>query len=338
MTRLKRSFSSSALLLIIITVLELSCRSRCWEISSLPSYPRQITQETNPFLGSESCSSSTTRRGFCTSSATSVLVGAAGLSSSNLLLPPNAATAAYGSLATKLSKKDPSALVSSIFNVPPSMQVYPEFLRGTWQVTCKYGGYLFPSKKIPRERLTANAQIPGFQKCSIAALSDIGKESFDYTLSIDEATGVEDRTTSLTTQINANLGYSAVSEILYNPKSNANRLSIDFVEYRTRNAERIELFVNGRESEYVPETQVFVCSEYLRQVTFGTGSTQGVPRQAATNYAHFWTWKKNADDPSVVTGNLLTAAYLDPQDPLFFDEPSRPVAVYSHVLKAVKVA
>jgi hypothetical protein len=339
MARLKRSFSLGALLLIIITVLELSCRSRCWEIRvpSLPSYPRQITQETNPFLGSNSRSSPTTRRGFCTSSATSLLVGAAGLSSSNLLLPPDAATAATGSLATKLSKQDPAALVSSIFNIPPSTQVYPEFLRGTWQVTCRYGGYLFPSQKIPREQLTANAQIPGFQKCSIVALSDVGKESFDYTLSIDEATGVEDRATSLTTQINANLGYSAVSEILYNPKSNPNRLSIDFVEYRTRNAERIELFVNGRESEFVPETQVFVCSEYLRQVTFGTGSTVGVPRQAATNYAHFWTWKKNADDPSVVTGNLLTAAYLDPQDPLFFDEPSRPVAVYSHVLKGVKV-
>lgn len=266
-----------------------------------------------------------------------MLVGAAGVASSNLLLPPSTATAAGGSLATKLSKRDPAALVNSIFNVPPSAQVYPEFMRGTWKVTCKYSGYLFPSQKIPRDKLTANALIPGFQKCSIATLSDVGKESYDYTLAIDESTGLEDRVHSFTTQINANLGYEAVSEVLYNPKANANRLSLIFSEYRTKNAERIELFANGRESEYIPETQVFVCSEYLRQVTFGTGSNVGVPRQAVTNYAHFWTWRKNAENANVVTGNLLTAAYLDPQDAMFFDEPSKPVAVYSHVLTGTKV-
>ena len=29
--------------------------------------------------------------------------------------------------------------------------------------------------------------------------------------------------------------------------------------------------------------------------------------------------------------------YLDPQDPLFFDEPSKPVVVYSHVITGTKV-
>lgn len=256
--------------------------------------------------------------------------------STSALCLPSPANAATGSLAEKLSKRDPAVLVNSIFNVPPSAQIYPDFLRGTWNISCKYGGYLFPSKKVSRERLTSNYGIPGFQKCSIVALSDVGKETFDYKLSIDERTGLEDRVTSLTTQINANLGYSAVGEILYNQKSNPNRLSIAFVEYKTRNAERIELFFNGRESEFVPETNAFVCSEYMRQVTFGTGKDPGVPRQAVTNYAHFWTWKKT-DDPSIVTGNLLTAAYLDPQDPMYFDEPARPVAVYSHILKGTKL-
>ncbi|CAJ1951416.1 unnamed protein product [Cylindrotheca closterium] len=266
----------------------------------------------------------------------SLLVGAAALSTSNAILGTLPAQAATGNLASKLSQRDPAALANSIFNIPPQTQVYPDFMHGTWKIKCNYAGFLFPSKKISREKLISNAQIPGFQKCSIVALSDIGKDSFDYTLSIDPTSGLEDRIQTLTTQVNSNLGYDAVAAVKYNAKSNPNRISIDFDEYRTINAERVELFANGRESEWIPETKTFVCSEYLRQVTFGTGSSVGIPRQVATNYAHFWTWKQDSEDPNVISGNLLTAAYLDPQDSMFFDEPSKPVAVYSHVLKGVK--
>jgi len=277
--------------------------------------------------------SCTNRREF-TASAVSAIAS----SSSSILLPSavNAVAVNTDSLASRLSKKDPSVLVNSIFNIPPTSQVFPEFMRGSWDMTCKYGGYLFPSQKISRERLAKNFQIPGFQKCSIVAVSDVGKETVGYTMKIDEKTGLEDRKVTLMSQINANLGYSSVTDILYNPKSNPNRLSIDFVEYRTKNAERVELFFNARESQFVPETGTFVCSEHARQVTFGTGSEPGVPRQVTTNYAHFWTWKKNSNNPSILTGNLLTAAFLDPQDPMFFEEPSKPVAVFSHILSGVK--
>lgn len=257
------------------------------------------------------------------------------------LASPTCAVSATGSLAERLSKKDPDLLANSVFNLPPPAQVYPPFMRGKWDITLKYGGYLFPSQKILRERLTADAQIPGFQKCSIAALSDVGKESVHYAFEIDRDTGLEDRNTTLTTSINAHLGYPAVQQVLYNPKANANRLSIVFYEYRTTNAERVELFCNGRESELVQRVeangdarQIFVCSEYIRQVTFGTGSQVGIPRQVGTNYAHFWTWKETPNDPDTLTGNLLTAGYLDPQDSLFFEEPSKPVAVYSHFITA----
>ena len=262
-------------------------------------------------------------------------------SSGSILLPSDTAEAvggggAGGGLAFKLSKRDPAALSNSVFNVPPGVQVYPDFLRGEWDISCKFGGFLFPSKKIPRERITANTQIPGFQKCSIAAICDVGKDA-SYRMKIDETTGLEDREYTLKSQIDNYLGYSAVAEVLYNAKANPNRISIDFIEYKTKNAERIELFCNARESEMVPETGVFVCSEYTRQVTFGTGSEVGIPRQAVGNYAHFWTFKKNEADPNKLSGNLLTAGYLDPQDPLFFDEPSKPVIVYSHVITGTKV-
>jgi len=240
------------------------------------------------------------------------------------------------SLATKLSKKDPAALKNSVFNLPPSAQIFPDWMKGSWQVTSKYGGYLFPSKAIPRDRLTQDFAIPGFQKCSIAGTSDVGLDRVDYQMTILE-NGLEDRQSTLASQINAHLGYDAVAHVLYDARSNPNRISVDFVDYKTINAERIELFINGREQEVVHRDGVptFLHSEYTRQVTFGTGSTVGIPRQVGGNYAHFWTWRQV--DENHLTGNLLTAAYLDPQDSLFFDEPSKPVAVYSHVLSATRI-
>ena len=277
-----------------------------------------------------------TRRDF----ASKGLIGSSVLAS--LALPADAASP---SLAQKLSLRDPSALTNSVFNIPPSTQVYPQFMRGSWNVTLQYSGYIFPSQRIPRSRLTTNPQIPGFQKCSIAALSDVGKEVVHFTLKIDEITGFEDRKTSLTTSINDHLGYPAVEDIIYNPKANPNRLSLVFYGYKTTNAERIELFCNGRESELIKSENglegrgdIFVCSEYVRQVTFSGGSQVGIPRQVGTNYAHFWTWKEiPGSGNDMITGNLLTACYLDPQDSMFFEEPSKPVAVFSHVIKAERI-
>ena len=269
---------------------------------------------------------------------------AAGLASSSLLLTSKApAASAADSLAARLSKRDASVLQNRLFNVPPSAQVFPEFLRGDWRVQSKFSGYLFPSKAISKERLTQNFGIAGFQKCSIANTADVGKENVSYNYRIDPQTGLEDRAYNFQQQIDAYLGYPAVRKVLYDGRSNPNRIGIDFIDYKTINAERIELFFNARESETytlslddTTTIPVFVCAEYLRQVTFGTGSTVGVPRQVVTNYANFWTWRPDDENGSGLKGNLLTCAYLDPQDAMYFQEPNKPVAVYSHVLKATR--
>lgn len=242
------------------------------------------------------------------------------------------------SLAVKLSKKDPAALKNSVFNIPPPAQIYPDWMKGSWKVTSQFGGYLFPSQTISRDRLTQDVVIPGFQKCSIAATSDIGLDRVEYEMTILD-NGLEDRRSTLSSQINGYLGYNAVTDVLYDPASNPNRLSVDFVDYKTVNAERIELFCNGRERQLVDRADgmpIFLHSEYIRQVTFGAGSTVGIPRQVGGNYGHFWTWRQI--DERHLTGNLLTAAYLDPQDSLFFLEPSKPVAVYSHILSAERMS
>lgn len=253
------------------------------------------------------------------------------------------------SLATKLSKRDPAALKNSVFNIPPSAQVYPSFMRGDWEVSLSFAGYIFPSKTIPKEKIVGNVDIPGFQKCSIASVADIGKEQIKYRMKISKETGLEDRRVTLESSIDSHLGYKAIQDVLYDPLVNPNRISIDFVPNRTRNANRIELFCNARESELVrnPNTagdnygsssslSIFVNSEYMRQVTFGLSQEFGIARQVVGNYAHFWTWREQPGG-DLLTGNLLTAVYLDPQDALFFNEPSKPVAVFSHEIIANRV-
>jgi hypothetical protein len=243
-------------------------------------------------------------------------------------------------LASKLVQRDPSLLRNKVFNIPPGVQVFPTWMRGSWRVHSQFSGYLFPSTRISRDRLTKDFVIPGFQKCSIAQISDVGKEKVEYDFKIYSQNGWEDRKSNFKEAIDAYLGYSSVNEVIYDGKKNPNRISIDFNDYRTINAERIELFCNARESEeYTRDdgVQIFVHSEYMRQVTFGTGDTydplgNGVPRQVGTNYGLFWTWKRVNDKE--LAGNLLTAAYLDPQDALYFEEPVRPVVVYSNVFSA----
>jgi len=244
------------------------------------------------------------------------------------------------SLAAKLSKRDASALKNSVFNIPPSTQKFPDFMKGEWEVTLKFAGYLFPSKTIPKDDIVKNVNIPGFQKCSIAAIADVGRDITTYNMKIGKD-GFEDRVLTLTGSINSHLGYGAVEGVKYDQANNPNRLSIDFTKNRTRNAERIELFCNARENELVvnpnDETKsIFVNSEYIRQVTFSLSQEFGVARQVIGNYAHFFTWKEGSGNN--LTGNILTATYIDPQDAMFFQEPSKPVSIYSHQLSAKRIA
>lgn len=316
----------------------------CCLVSTSLALSTRPTRSDIPLATGNEClpETCTSRRDALTSAMGTAAAAGTRILASTTFSPAPAAAAATAGLASRLSQGDPALLKNSVFNIPPRATVYPEFLRGDWDVQMTFRGFLFPSAAIAKDKLVANANVPGFQKLSIAHVADVGRDSTNFKMSIDRSSGLEDRQRSLATSIDAHLGYEAVREVLYDPRENANRLSVDFIPNRTRNANRIELFCNARESELVPAGStasgrtVFVCSEYIRQVTFGLSQEFGVARQVSGNYAHFWTWRAGADGDAagVVTGNLLTAAYLDAQDPMFFEEPSKPVVVYSHDLTA----
>ena len=101
---------------------------------------------------------------------------------------PSTSNAASSGLAAKLSARDPSQLKNSVFNIPPNPQTLPQFLHGSWDVTMKFRGFIFPSTNIAKDKLIANVGIPGFQKLSIAAVGDVGRETTTYQMNIDPKT------------------------------------------------------------------------------------------------------------------------------------------------------
>ena len=65
-------------------------------------------------------------------------------------------------------------------------------------------------------------------------------------------------------------------------------------------------------------------------MTFGGPTLQNpnVPRIIIGEYQHFFTWRRVSAD--AVKGNVLTAVYIVPGDPLFDAAFDMPVVIYSH--------
>ena len=107
---------------------------------------------------------------------------------------------------------------------------------------------------------------------------------------------------------------------------NPNRIKLVFAPGLTQNAERIELFLNTRESE-APSPDLFYTAEEMRQVTFSrSGSVNG-------EYAHFASYRRLPSGNVDMT--VLTAVYSDPlQLERFVVKvgPNRPLILFSHQL------
>lgn len=76
---------------------------------------------------------------------------------------------------------------------------------------------------------------------------------------------VEDVRFNLASVVDNSLGSKSVETVEYDASKDASRISIIFTQGKTRNAERIELFLNSVESEETENT--FVCSQLFRQVS-----------------------------------------------------------------------
>ena len=263
--------------------------------------------------------------------------------------PP--AFAASNSIKERLDARNSQLLTkpqNQGFSTPPEAE-FPEWLEGDWLTTQSFAGYELPAKDvISREVLFGKDgdDVPGFKKCSIALLPDVGKEGVRMTLrwiKDDNGKVRERRAANLNSAIRGGLGYDAIERIDYledqgntmgfgSNRGNPNRLKLIFAPGLTVNANRIELFVNARETER-PADDLFYTSEAFRQVTF-SGTTS---RQTNGEYAHFHSYRRVS--PTQVDAVIVTAVYADPlQLEKFFVKAggNRPLVVFSHGLRLIK--
>ena len=105
------------------------------------------------------------------------------------------------------------------------------------------------------------------------------------------------------------------------------RCSVKFVDGATRNAEQIELFYNARQSDQSEDGNVFVCSDYLRQVTYSLSTTMGVARQEVGEYQHFWMFRRQASGP-VRAHDLICSCAPSPPTLVFF--VACPLVYFTH--------
>ena len=157
------------------------------------------------------------------------------------------------SLKAKLDARDASLLTKPrAMGGPPAEAIYPTWMQGDWQATLRFAGYELPAKdQISREALFAEGTVPGFQKCSIALLPDIGKErvSFPMRWVAEGGSGAvrEDRVFNMRSAVRGGLGYDAIERVDYkeDPNNafglgsntgNPNRLKLVFAPGFTPNA------------------------------------------------------------------------------------------------------
>mmetsp|Transcript_71927 Transcript_71927/g.227168 ORF Transcript_71927/g.227168 Transcript_71927/m.227168 type:complete len:194 (-) Transcript_71927:22-603(-) len=181
---------------------------------------------------------------------------------------------------------------------------------------------------------------PGVTKASlIAVLCDVGKGQEQPVVYrarfVPSALGVvADRTFNITEQANAFLAYDAVRSVEYDPVKNPTRVAVVYATPRRdqqgEDLRKAELFINNREAQPAEEGNTFACSELYRQLVQSSGYGN------VFDYEAIWEFRLVGDGR--VEARQRVAAFLQPQDPAYFDVGSKAVALYDYSLKLTAVA
>ncbi|KAK9833301.1 hypothetical protein WJX81_004567 [Elliptochloris bilobata] len=206
---------------------------------------------------------------------------------------------------------------------------YPAWLAGEWQVAgVRLEGVVFPLGQRFVNRLT-----PGVTKASlIAALADVGASQDRavtyrerYVATADGRSAAPDRPFNIQQQVDAFLGLPGSVQSV--ASADPARLAITFTTPRrdksvqAADRRRAELFVNAHGSA-APTSDRFVASEGFRQVTQANRAGQVGDYQVVREYS------RQADGSVAVRQRV--AAFLQPQDALYFETGGRAVALYDH--------
>ena len=194
--------------------------------------------------------------------------------------------------------------------------------------------------------MVTDTSVPGFLKLSILQLADVGsggQHQLRFVRRPGDGAVVEDVQANLAAMVNAFLHNDVAQSVEYDPSREPNRVTLRLVPGSSSNAERVELYVNARESATRPTDGAFYALQSVRQVALGYSRQYNTPRVAVTDYELVWTYKRLG--PDSIEAAICTAGYVQPNEALKYtaDAPgatpqlgglltaaTEPVVLYSH--------
>jgi hypothetical protein len=220
---------------------------------------------------------------------------------------------------------DSERLKKTIFNFPPKEFVYPKSFKGTWLAAFTFSGAQF-TDKIPLRQLSADVNVAGFRKYSVAYLPDIGSDFAAPIVYRESPDGniVEDRIANLKSIMESSLHDAAcvADAVEYDASSNANRCTVKY--HDSKGEGRLELFTNSRAQQTSEDK--FSSFEVIRQSSIRVNKQQA-PSQTYVDYGIAWDLQFNPDE---IKGTMKVASYLVPQDEMYFLRPERPVGLFTY--------
>jgi len=199
--------------------------------------------------------------------------------------------------------------------------VYPDWLAGTWELTSTLVDIAAP--------LAPEIKTPGFESNQslldepISCMVRFEPRLTSYTQSfllkprLAQEEIVADRAFNGLNLAKAYLGEEAVKKVVVDAK-NPNRQLTILADYHM-----LESTVTGRAIE-APSNTDFITTEFFQQMFRGGGKPYFNEVETTTAYHQV--------DDDHVTADQITAVYLSPQEPNYFDAGNRPVALYRYQL------
>lgn len=200
--------------------------------------------------------------------------------------------------------------------------VYPDWLAGTWELTSTLVDLSAP--------LAPDIQTPGFDSnqsllnqpvtCEVRFEPRMKSYTQSFLLQprLAQEEIVADRTFNGLSLAKAYLGEEAVKKVVMDDK-NPNRQLTILADYKM-----LESTVTGRATEQ-PDEADFITTEFFQQMFRGGGKPYFNEVETTTAYHQI--------DKNHIIADQITAVYLSPQEPNYFDAGNRPVALYRYQLE-----
>jgi hypothetical protein len=209
---------------------------------------------------------------------------------------------------------------------------YPEWFVGEWQATSTLKSQLAP--------LAPDIVTPGFnsnQKYIDRPLSfqvrffaeterkQIDPLTYPWQLPTQKSPKIiADRIFNSRNITKAYLGEKAIADIRLNPRRSTEQIT-EFADGKT-----LLSIVTGYRKEN-PKPDEFIATEVSQQIF------QQEPQIYLNSVETTTTYKYSSQPNPHIEANQLTAIYLSPQDPQYFQAKQQPVALYQYSLQLIKI-